>query len=441
MKKSVLAPNVGESITEVSILKWNKAHGEAVKVGEQILEIESDKATVEVVAEHNGVLQILKQAGERVAIGAVLAEIDDALTATSAGAPPLPQSASPSSPAMPPVPGVTSAAPPLPITSTAPMSAAPVLPSSGLPPSLSPATRRVSVQMGVDPSLIAGTGKDGRVTKGDVLGFGQNGPSAGGASTAPSAPTPPKMTPSTTSTAAQVSALKPGQRRAPMSMLRQKIAERLVQAQHTAAILTTFNEVDMAPVNALRNQHKDAFKAKHGVPLSYMSFFARASVLALQAVPEVNAMIDGKDIIYQDYCDLGIAVGTERGLVVPVIRGADKMTFLEIERAIAAMALKAREGKLSIPDLTGGTFTISNGGTYGSLMSTPILNPPQSGILGMHKIMERPVAIQGKVEIRPMMYLALSYDHRIIDGKGAVTFLVHLKDVLENPTKLGFEGV
>lgn len=457
MKKNVLAPSVGESITEVSILKWNKSHGESVKLGEQILEIESDKATVEVVAEQAGVLQIFKQAGERVGIGAVLGEIDDALTPSTTAGAVTPSSASAGTPSSAGAAPAVSAAPkptmpnlpPLPgsAPSVTPMSAPPTPVAaqahspSGIP-SLSPATRRASLQMGVDPSHIAGTGKDGRVTKGDILQAAEQ-PRASTPAGVPTASvaTPAMPAPAPAPAAAVVTALKPGQRRVPMSMLRQKIAERLVHAQHTAAILTTFNEVDMAPVNALRNQYKDAFKAKHGVPLSYMSFFARASVLALKAVPEVNAMIEGKDIIYNDYCDLGIAVGTERGLVVPVVRGAEKMTFLDIEKAIAALALKAREGKLSIPDLTGGTFTISNGGTYGSLMSTPILNPPQSGILGMHKIMDRPVVVNGKIEVRPMMYLALSYDHRIIDGKGAVTFLVTLKDVLENPEKLGFEGV
>jgi 2-oxoglutarate dehydrogenase E2 component (dihydrolipoamide succinyltransferase) len=224
-----------------------------------------------------------------------------------------------------------------------------------------------------------------------------------------------------------------------MTTLRRRIAERLVQAQHTAAILTTFNEVDMGPVMEVRNKYKDAFKAKHGVPLSFMSFFTRASILALKAIPEVNATIDDGDVIYHDYYDIGIAVGTERGLVVPVVRGAEKMTFLDIEKKIAELAERARTGKLSIADMSGGTFTISNGGTYGSLWSTPILNPPQSGILGMHKIQERPMAVNGKIEIRPMMYLALSYDHRLIDGKGAVTFLVKLKEGLENPATLGLD--
>ena len=234
---------------------------------------------------------------------------------------------------------------------------------------------------------------------------------------------------------------KAGDRRVPMPMIRQRIAERLVFAQHTAAILTTFNEVDMKPVMDMRTQHKDAFEKKYGVKLSFMSFFTRACCLALKQLPAVNAAIDGKDFVYHDYCDIGVAVGTERGLVVPVIRGAEKMNFAEIEKGIGELALKARNNKLSIADMSGGTFTISNGGTYGSLLSTPILNPPQSGILGMHKIMDRAIVINGKVEVRPMMYLALSYDHRIIDGKEAVTFLVAVKDLLENPTKLGLDFV
>jgi 2-oxoglutarate dehydrogenase E2 component (dihydrolipoamide succinyltransferase) len=295
---------------------------------------------------------------------------------------------------------------------------------------LSPSVRRAAASTGVNPANLTGTGKDGRVTKGDVLGA--TGASVAGAPAyAPPAPAAPMVKSPTI-------ADKPGDRRVPMSMLRSKIAERLVQAQHTAAILTTFNEVDMSAIMKLRSEHKDAFKAKHGVNLSFMSFFAKASIAALKMIPEVNASIDGKDTVYHDYYDLGIAVGTERGLVVPVIRGADQLSFVEFEKKIAEFAVKGRDGKLSMADLTGGTFTISNGGTYGSLMSTPILNPPQSGILGMHKIMDRPIAVNGKVEIRPMMYLALSYDHRIVDGKGAVTWLVALKDHLENPEKLGF---
>ncbi len=405
MKHNVKAPSVGESITEVSILKWAKPNGAQVKNGELLLEIESDKATVEIVAEATGALTIIKAAGERIPVGEVIGMIDDAATGTTSAEAPKAASA----------PAAASAAA-KPATSVA----------SGVP--MSPAVRKAVVESGADINQIAGTGKSGRVTKGDVLGH------LAGASAAPA--------PAARATAPQAVAaipLREGDRRVPMSGLRARIAERLVQAQHTAAILTTFNEVDMGPVMALRAKHKDSFKAKHGVSLGFMSFFARGVVEALKLVPEVNASIDGRDVIYHDYVDLGVAVGTERGLVVPVVRGAEQLTNVGIEKKINELAIKARDGKLSIADMSGGTFTISNGGVYGSLMSTPILNPPQSGILGMHKIQDRPMAVNGKVEIRPMMFLALSYDHRLIDGKGAVTFLVHLKDFLENPEKLGLE--
>ncbi len=399
MKHSVVAPSVGESITEVSILKWSKQSGQAVKTGDLLLEIESDKATVEIVAESSGVLTILKGPGERIPIGEVIGTIDDAGKATVAADAP---AAAPQSPKAAPAPAASASAAPL-----------------------SPAVRKLAAETGADTSA-PGTGKGGRLTKGDLLQ-----PQA----TARPASTP---APSAAPTAAPRT-LKPGERRVPMTTLRARIAERLVQAQHTAAILTTFNEVDLSAVMQLRNQHKDSFKAKHGVPLSYMSFFTRASLAALKAIPEVNASIDGRDVIYRDFYDIGIAVGSERGLVVPVIRGADRMSVPDLEKKLAELAVKARDGKLSIDELTGGTFTISNGGVYGSLLSTPILNPPQSGILGMHKIQERPIAVNGKVEIRPMMYLALSYDHRLIDGKGAVTFLIAIKEALETPSKLGME--
>jgi 2-oxoglutarate dehydrogenase E2 component (dihydrolipoamide succinyltransferase) len=418
MKKNVVAPSVGESITEVSILKWHKKNGEAVKTGDVILEIESDKATVEIVAESNGVLQTLKNEGDRIPIGELIAVIDDAGTPTAtASAPAKAAAAAQASPA-----ATNKPASPSPASATPPRAAGDQAPMSG------PAARKQAADRGIDTSQIAGTGPGGRVTKGDVL----QAP-AGGTAPAPAAQaTAPKP-------AAPVSTYKEreGDRRVPMSMLRQRIATRLVEAQHTAAILTTFNEVDMGPVNEIRAKNKDAFKAKHGVSLSYMSFFARACVEALKTLPEVNGSIDGKDTIYHDYVDLGIAVGTERGLVVPVLKDAHKMSSIDIDKKIAELAVKARDGKLSIADLSGGTFTITNGGTYGSLMSTPILNPPQSAILGMHKIQDRPMAVDGKVVIRPMMYLALSYDHRLIDGKGAVTFLVTVKDLLEHPEKLG----
>lgn len=397
MKHSIKAPSVGESVTEVSILKWAKQNGQQVKTGDLLLEIESDKATVEIIAEATGALSIMKPAGERIPVGTVIGMIDDAVQGTVGTTPS----------------AATSSAPIAPTAAKAPTTEQP----------LSPAVRKAVVENNVDASQIAGTGKGGRVTKGDVIGYLAGGTARPAAPSVTAAETPSR----------------PGERRVQMSMLRSRIAERLVQAQHTAAILTTFNEADMTAVMELRNKHKDSFKAKHGVPLSFMSFFTYAAIEALKAVPEVNAYIEGRDIVYHDYYDIGIAVGTDRGLVVPVVRNAEKLSVVDLEKKLAELAVKARDGKLSIADMSGGTFTISNGGVYGSLLSTPILNMPQSGILGMHKIQERPVAVNGKVEIRPMMYLALSYDHRIVDGKGAVTFLVTLKDFIEHPEKLNLE--
>jgi len=408
MKHAIKAPSVGESITEVSILKWRKQNGQAVKNGEVVLEIESDKATVEVAAEATGALIITKQAGERIPVGAVIGEIDDSVAGTAAAE--APKAAAAAAPSAPKSNGNGTG------NGHGPSSR-----PSGPTPS-GPALTAQMAGPGTAPVRGHGGGGMATVTSSPAA---TRGPAPAPAST-PAVPTGPQYVD------------QPGDRRVPMSMLRQRIAERLKSAQNTAAILSTFNEVDMKPVMDLRNQHKDAFKAKHGVALSFMSFFTRASVEALKLIPEVNASMDGRDVVYHDYIDMGIAVGTERGLVVPVIRGADQLDFVGIEKKMTEIAGKARDGKLTIADLTGGTFTISNGGTYGSLLSTPILNPPQSGILGMHKIQERPVAIDGKVEIRPMMYLTLSYDHRIIDGKGAVTFLVHLRDFLEHPEKLKF---
>jgi 2-oxoglutarate dehydrogenase E2 component (dihydrolipoamide succinyltransferase) len=444
MKQNIVAPSVGESITEVSILKWAKKNGEAVKQGELLLEIESDKATVELVAEATGVLNILKQPGERVPVGAVIGMIDTdakaSVSTTPFSPPPMPPTSAKMPPPIPGGPGMSAPtmAPPMdPIPAPPPNLKQTAAAAIGSGP-LSPSVRKLAAEQGINVSEVPGTGKDGRVTKGDLLGV-------------PAVPSTPQRTltpvpsispsPGISSSPAQSSkqADRPGDRRVRMSMLRQRIAERLVQAQHTAAILTTFNEADMGPVMQLRNKNKDAFKAKHGFALSFMSFFTAASIEALKVVPEVNASMDGSDTVYHDYIDIGIAVGTERGLVVPVIRNVEKMGFVQLEKSIADLAIKARDGKLSLAELTGGTFTISNGGVYGSLMSTPILNPPQSGILGMHKIQDRPMAINSKIEIRPMMYLALSYDHRIIDGKGAVTFLVTLKDFIEHPEKLKLE--
>lgn len=406
MKHNVVAPSVGESVSEVGILKWTRQNGQAVKVGEVLVEIESDKATVEIVAEKAGVLQILKQAGERIPVGAQIAVIDDAATPTVAAAAAAPAQAAAPSPAP-----VAAAAPaPAPAAAAAPAAHGPAIGAGPMP---GPGTRKKMIEAGQDPFAKPSSGA---VAAGPALPAATRAP-------APQAP-------------AYVD--QPGDRRVRMSMLRQRIAERLVQSQHTAAILTTFNEVDMSAVMKLRAQHKEAFEKKTGAKLGFMSFFTRASIEALKLIPEVNASIDGQDIVYHDYLDIGIAVGTERGLVVPVMRDAGAMSFTDIEKKIADFGARAKVNKLSMSELSGGTFTISNGGTYGSLLSTPIINPPQSGILGMHKIQERPMAVDGKIEIRPMMYLALSYDHRIIDGKGAVTWLVALKDFLEHPEKLNF---
>lgn len=399
MKQNIVAPNVGESITEVRIASWNKPAGSAVKPGDVLLEIESDKATVEVVAEAAGALEIIKQAGETVPVGEILGVIDTTKSGT-AGAP----SASPAAATKPAAPTQHSASP-----------------SSF--DGFSPSAKKIAAENSIAEASIKGTGRDGRVTKGDVLESLKQPRQPSPAFNAPKQKDPE------------------GVKRVPMSTIRKRIAERLVMAQHTAAILTTFNEVDMTEINKIRATYKDKFKTKYGVGLGFMSFFTKACVAALKAIPEVNSYIDGDDIMQPEFMNIGVAVGSDKGLVVPVLRNAQTMSFAQIEQEIVRLAGKAKEGKLGIADMSGGTFTISNGGTYGSLMSTPILNPPQSGILGMHKIQDRPMAINGKVEIRPMMYLALSYDHRIIDGKGAVTFLVTIKDHLENPEKLGLDFI
>lgn len=409
MQHQIKAPTVGESITEVRILKWLKPDGSAIKSGETLLEIETDKATVELAAEASGALKILKSEGETVLIGTIVGMIDDTVQGTVAAASPK---------------SATAATPSASATASAKS-------ASSNPQALS-----ANSTASAATAAIAAQAGSNRVSKESLLrtlAQGSNLPSLHG-----STPTASAVAKAGEDT---LSRDKPGERRVPMTRIRAKIAETLVQAQHTAAILTTFNEVDMGPVMELRNKHKEPFKAKNGVGLSFMSFFTRAVTHALKALPAVNGSVDGKDILYHDYCDIGVAVGTEHGLVVPVIRGAESLSFVDIEKRIAELAVKARDRKLSIAEMTGGTFTISNGGTYGSLLSTPILNPPQSGILGMHKIQDRPMAINGQVVIRPMMYLALSYDHRLIDGKEAVTFLVTLKDYLENPEKLGLDFI
>ena len=398
MAKEIRVPALGESVTEATIAKWFKAEGEAVKADEPLVELETDKVTVEVPSPASGKLEsIIAKAGSTVAVGALLGAIAEG--AAGAASKPAAKAA--------PAPAKAAAAPA--------KAASPDIP-------LSPAVKKAVTENQLDPAAIPGTGKDGRITKGDVITHMEKPAAAPAPAAAPVAATAP-------------AAPQGAEERVRMSRLRQTIARRLKDAQNTAAMLTTFNEVDMTATMALRNQYKDVFEKKHGVKLGFMSFFVKACVLALKEIPAVNAEIDGEDIVYKNYYHVGVAVGTDKGLVVPVVRNADQLSFAQIEKTIADYGKKARDGQLQIADMQGGTFTISNGGVYGSLMSTPILNAPQSGILGMHKIQERPMAVNGQVVIRPMMYLALSYDHRIVDGKEAVTFLVRVKEALEDPQR------
>ncbi|HHL41976.1 MAG TPA: 2-oxoglutarate dehydrogenase complex dihydrolipoyllysine-residue succinyltransferase, partial [Hellea balneolensis] len=381
---------VGESVAEVTIAVWFKQVGEAVKKDEPLVELETDKAAQELVSPVDGVVEeILVGEGENAEIGTLIARIKDGAVADTPAKPDAPKAAE--APAQ------------------APSSA-----KADKPPM--PSASRIIAEKGLDEKSISGTGKDGRITKGDAL-------------SAKSSPSP----------AAVVSAPRPTgprEERVRMSRLRQTIARRLKDAQNTAAMLTTYNEADMSEIMALRKKYKQTFIDKHGIKLGFMSFFIKACVTALKDVPSVNAEIDGTDIIYKNYYDISVAVGTDKGLVVPVLRDADQLSLAGIEKGLAALAKKARDGKLSMDEMSGGTFTLSNGGVYGSLLSSPILNPPQSGILGMHKIEKRPVVVNDEIVIRPMMYLALSYDHRIVDGKGAVTFLVRVKECLEDPERL-----
>ncbi len=405
MTTEIIVPTLGESIVEATVAKWFKAVGESFKVDDALVELETDKVTVEVPASTGGTLiEILAEEGAEVEIGAILGIIGDGPAAAKAKAAPKPAPAPEPAPA------------PKPAPESAP-EAAP----------LSPAVHRLVAENDLDPAAIPATGKDGRLVKGDVLAY-LDARSAPEPAPAPEAPAEEP-----------VPAAGPREERVRMSRLRRRMAERLKQAQNTAAILTTFNEVDMTRVMAVRTALKEAFEKKHGVRLGFMSFFAKACIVALKEIPAVNAEIDGDDIVYKNHYDLGVAVGTPQGLVVPVVRDADRLSFAGIEQAIADLARKARDGKLTMDDLSGGTFTISNGGVYGSLLSTPILNTPQSGILGMHKTMMRPVVVGDKIEARPMMYLALSYDHRIIDGREAVTFLVRVKECLEDPERILLE--
>jgi 2-oxoglutarate dehydrogenase E2 component (dihydrolipoamide succinyltransferase) len=434
MAFEVRIPTLGESVTEGVIVRWAKQEGERVERDEILLELETDKASMEIAAEQAGVVRIVKDAGATVSVGEVVARIEEGAGAAKPAA-----SASPT-----PAPASPEPAKPAPAAPAQPVASAPPAPSPSKPVGpLSPAVRHLIDEHALDAAAIAASGKGGRLTKGDVLAHLAQEPAPGTAAPAsppPTASVAPAPKPATPPPApAAPGALKEGEEAVPMSRLRKRIAERLVQAQRTAAILTTFNEVDMTAVMALRSAQKERFQKAHGVGLGFMSFFARACISALAEVPAVNAEIRGDDVVYKHFVHLGVAVGTDRGLVVPVVKHADRMSFAEIEREILRLAGLARDGKLAIDDLAGGTFTISNGGVYGSLLSTPILNPPQSGILGMHKIEKRPIVIDDQIVIRPMMYLALSYDHRLVDGEQAVTFLVRVKERLEDPARLLLE--
>ena len=386
MAGEIIVPSLGESVSEATVAKWFKKVGDSVAMDEALVELETDKVTMEVNATAAGMLKsIAVPEGKSVEVGAVLGVIE----VGAAGAVSAPKAA--------------------------PQPAAPAASTQSAAPTNGPAARKMLEETGIPAASIAGTGKDGRITKGDVI-------------SAASAPALTLNTPNSTLTRSE--------ERVKMSKLRQVIAKRLKDSQNTAAILTTFNEIDMSNIIAMRGEYKDAFEKKHGVRMGFMSLFVKAAVAALKEIPAVNAEIQGDELVYKNYYDIGVAVGTEQGLVVPVVRNADQLSLAEIEKEIARLAEKARLGTLAMSDLSGGTFTVSNGGVYGSLMSTPIINPPQSGILGMHKTEDRPVAIKGQVVIRPMMYVALSYDHRIIDGKESVTFLVKVKEAIEDPRRL-----
>ncbi|HEY8005400.1 MAG TPA: 2-oxoglutarate dehydrogenase complex dihydrolipoyllysine-residue succinyltransferase [Methylocella sp.] len=408
MATEIRVPALGESVTEATIGRWFKKLGDTVGADEPIVELETDKVTLEVNAPASGVLaEIIAKDGETVGAGALLGQIGDGAGAASSKSEAEPQT----KPVPPPAPPKTASPAP-----------APAAPSPAMP--ASPAAAKIAADHGIDAAAVEGSGKRGQVLKGDIL-------EAIAKPLAPApAPVPVMLRAPAPATAED------HEERVPMTRLRQTIARRLKDAQNTAAMLTTFNEADMSGVMALRARHKDAFEKKHGTKLGFMGFFVKACVGALKEVPSVNAEIDGADIIYKNYYHLGVAVGTDKGLVVPVVHDCDKLSVAEIEKTITDFGQRARAGQLKIEEMQGGTFTITNGGVYGSLMSTPILNAPQSGILGMHKIQERPVVLGGKIEIRPMMYLALTYDHRLVDGKEAVTFLVRVKDALEDPARL-----
>ena len=385
-------PSPGESISEVEIAEWLVSDGDYVEKDQTIAEVDSDKATLELPAEESGIITLKVEEGDAIAVGAVVCHIDTAAAKPSGqDAKPAPAKATVSQAAATPAPAQTNYA-----TGTA-----------------SPAARKIIAEKGIDTAAITGTGRDGRITKEDAI------------NTVPSMGTPAGDRPTS---------------RKKMSMLRRKVAERLVAAKNETAMLTTFNEVNMSPIFALRAEYKEAFKAKHDVGLGFMSFFTKAVVRALKEFPDVNSMIDGNEQILHDYCDISVAVSGPKGLMVPVVRNAEAMSFKDVETEIKRLAIRARDGQITVDEMTGGTFTISNGGVFGSMLSTPIINPPQSAILGMHNILQRPIAVDGKVEIHPMMYVALSYDHRIIDGRESVGFLVAVKEALEDPVALLMDG-
>jgi 2-oxoglutarate dehydrogenase E2 component (dihydrolipoamide succinyltransferase) len=405
MATEIKVPSLGESVSEATVSKWLKQPGEVVAVDEPVAELETDKITLEVYAPATGTLaEILADEGANVPVGAVLGRIaEGAAVADFARTAPHPSAL--------PAPGESEG--------PAKREGEGQQASEGISAALErsgPAVRKLIEETGLDTTRVTRTGPGGRISKADVIAA---------RAPAPTLPPPPVVT--------------ERELRVRMTRLRRRIAERLKAAQNSAAMLTTFNEIDMTEAIALRERYRDGFEKKHGVRLGFMSIFVKAAIVALKELPAVNAEIDGDDIVYKNHYDIGVAVGTEQGLVVPVVLDADRMSFAEIEQAITALARKARDGKLTIEDLSGGTFTITNGGVYGSLMSTPILNPPQSGILGMHKIEKRPVAVSDKIEIRPMMYVALSYDHRIVDGREAVTFLVRIKECVEEPSRILFD--
>ncbi|WP_448204487.1 2-oxoglutarate dehydrogenase complex dihydrolipoyllysine-residue succinyltransferase [Azospirillum sp. sgz302134] len=411
MATEIKVPTLGESVSEATVARWLKQVGQPVAADEPLVELETDKVTLEVNAPAAGTLvEIVAADGANVGVGALLGVLGEAGAAVAAPA----KAAAPAA-----------AAPAPAVAAPAPAGAGAAVADAG------PAARKLIEEKGLDASQIAGSGKGGRVTKGDVIDHVAKPAAAPAAAPAP-APQKYQWTAGTAGDRPRAAQ----EERVRMTRLRQRIAERLKEAQNSAAMLTTFNEVDMTNVMALRNEYKDYFEKRHKVRLGFMSFFVKAAIQALKEIPAVNAEIDGTDIVYKNYYDIGVAVGTPNGLVVPIVRDADKMGFADIEGKIGELGKKGRDGKLSMEELTGGTFTISNGGVYGSLMSTPIINPPQSAILGMHKTMDRAVVVNGKVEVRPMMYLALSYDHRIIDGKEAVTFLVRIKECIEDPRRL-----